>query len=522
MGPTHLLQAAISRAKAGITFLSSLSAQFTKLASKELPRTDHARAILLEPTATSEGASPLEQTRPDPVVTNDKYTLSDLDMISPNSLVAFYLIYKLEATHDIHIVTETLQQGLKRAAEQLLLLAAKIRFDSSGKPLKRMVPGSLEAKICTFESWEHKSYDQLAAASFPPDDFDQAQLIPVEIYDNTDERPVLLVQLNFIPGGLIFGLGFNHVANDGVSMNLALTLISKCSKAYMERTSELRSSFDYQRAAFAANPAALALPKEQLSAHVRDYRIVEITGTLNDRNVPKPTRALRGVKGLIYRIEGEAVQRLKDSCSPLGGTEYISTYDCIVGMLWRSVVRVRTELNPHLKTSNSRLLHPVDLRHRPESGISEKYLGNAVAVANAGPVQVVDLLGTKGLSLAASSVRHSIENTTLASIGDAIALGTKMASTENLIFKPGGGLQEANFMLTTWYFMNTAAYDFGIGPPESVRCSPVLTAGFMLLFPDCRRQKDSRVYDLYITLSEAEHRLLKEDEEFRSWFSILQ
>ncbi|KAL8717639.1 MAG: hypothetical protein Q9225_005128, partial [Loekoesia sp. 1 TL-2023] len=118
------------------------------------------------------------------------------------------------------------------------------------------------------------------------------------------------------------------------------------------------------------------------------------------------------------------------------------------------------------------------------------------------PVQMADLLGLVGLSFAASSIRKSIESTTLASIANLTALATMMAPTEKILFRLSGGLLGKNLMLTTWYFNNTVAYDFGAGPPSTVRTWAAPVPGFAVLFPNCRRQQESRAYDLYVTLPE--------------------
>ena len=451
----------------------------------------------------------------------DEYTLSDLDMVSPDTLVTSFLVYELQPDHNFELISESLNYGLTQAVEQLPPLAAKIHFDSSRKPLKRMTRGSLKLQVRKFELGEHKSYDQLAEWSFSPYDFDRLRLLPEEAYADTNEKPLFFAQLNLIPGGLIMALGFNHVATDGGGRSLATTLICKCSKNYMEASSVPRFSFDYQRDPFAAPPELLALPRSQLIRRIEDYQIIETAPTTNNTQPPQKNGIVNVNKGLIYRIEGSAVQRLKDSCKPLNGATYVSTYDCVVGMLWKSVLRIRAELKPHLKTSESRILHPVDLRNRPGQGVSKNYFGNAVAVASAGPVQMADLLSPDGLSFAASSIRQSIENTTLASIANVTALGTMMAPTEKLLFRPSSGLLEQNLMLTTWYFNNTEAYDFGVGPPSTVRTWAAPVPGFAILFPNCRRQQKSRVYDLYVTLPEPEQDMLSKDEDLQSWFQIL-
>ena len=465
---------------------------------------------------------PSAKTVPSSMTTaGDEYTLSDLDMISPDTLVASFLVYKLRADHNFQQISESLKNGLTQAAEQLPPLAAKIHFDSSKKPLKRMTRGCLKLRIRKFELGDHKSYAQLAERSFSPYEFDRLRLLPEEAYADTNEKPVLLAQLNLIPGGLILALGFSHVATDGGGRSLATTLICKCSKSVMEASPMPRSSFNYRRDSFAAHPELLALPREQLINRIENYQIIETAPTTNGTQPPQTSSIMTAGKGLIYRIEGSAVQRLKDSCKPLNGVTYVSTYDCVAGMLWKSVLRIRAESKSHMKNGESRLLHPVDLRNRHAQEVSSNYFGNAVTVASAGPVQMADLLGPDGLSFAASSIRQSIENTSLASIANVTSLGTMMGPTEKLLFRPSGGLLEQNLMLTTWYFNNTVAYDFGVGPPSAVRTWAAPVPGFAILFPDCIRQENSRVYDLYVSLPENEQDLLSKDEDVRIWFQIL-
>lgn len=76
-------------------------------------------------------------------------------------------------------------------------------------------------------------------------------------------------------------------------------------------------------------------------------------------------------------------------------------------------------------------------------------------------------------------------------------------------------------MFTTWYFNRTEAYDFGVGPPSAVRTWAAPVPGFFILFPDCERRQDSRVYDLFVTLPKAEQETLSKDDEMQRWFRIL-
>ena len=474
---------------------------------------------------------PTEVTKPGPsnmatpksVVTGDEYLLSDLDLVSPDTLVTSFLVYETQNDHQHQLISDSLEYGLERAAERLPPMAAKIDFDSARKPHRHMKPSSLKLNVRKFENDEYKPYSQLEKGSFSPYDFDRSRLLPEGAYADTKEKPVCVVQLNLVPGGLILALGFSHFATDGRGISLATTtLICSYSKSYLAASSLSPFSFDFNRCPLAAPPELLDLSKDQLITHTENHQIIDTTPTTNGiQQLPRASGTPTLPKGLIYRIEGTAVRNLKESRKPLNGAKYVSSYDSIIGLLWRSVLRVRAEMKPHLRAGESRLFHPIDLRSRAGTDIPDNYFGNAVTVASAGPLPMADLLGPDGLSFAASSIRESIEHTSLTSIANATAIGHMMGPTEKLVFRPRGGLAEENLMFTTWYFNNTEAYDFGVGAPSAVRTWAVPAPGFFILFPDCKRQEGSRVYDLFVTLPEVEQDMLSKDDEIRSWFQIL-
>ncbi|MDI1488082.1 MAG: hypothetical protein OHK93_007356 [Ramalina farinacea] len=454
----------------------------------------------------------------------DEYLLSDLDMISPDTLVTSFLVYESQNDQQFQLISDSLAYALKVAAERLPPIAAKIHFDSARRPHRRMTPGCLQLHVRRFEDGEHKPYNQLEKGSFSPYDFDRLRLLPEGAYADTGEKAVFMAQLNRISGGLILALGFNHIATDGGGRSLATTMICSYSKSYLAASSLPPFSFDFNRGPLAAPSELLDLPKEQLLKRSENHQIIDIAPTAtNGIQQPHQTNGTPASppRGLIYRIEGPAVQKLKESCKPLNGAKYVSSYDSIIGLLWTRVLHIRAEMKPHLQTGDSRLLHPIDLRSRGGTAIPKSYFGNAVTVASAGPVRMADLLGPDGLSCAASSIRASIEQASVASIAPATALGHMVGPTEKVVFRPKGGLAEENVMFTTWYFNRTEAYDFGVGPPSAVRTWAAPVPGFFILFPDCERRQDSRVYDLFVTLPKAEQETLSKDDEMQRWFRIL-
>lgn len=455
----------------------------------------------------------------------DGLVLSDYDCIFPKAPTMVFLLYKLPRPQDAKIIAQSLQQGLDNAVEQHPVLAAVIQFDANGKPRKQMVAGSLKLPTRFFETGQHKSYNELSRASFAPRDFDQHRLLPGTAYDHDSAKgvPVTVAQLNFIPGGIIFAVSFNHVPTDMKSIDLSVTLICKCAKACMEGQPIPQYAFDYSREPFDARPELMSLSMKQLEEQLDYYRTINPSATPAAKQNGDSSTDKRPIptKGVLYRIADPKVQQLKSSCPPPSDVPYISTYDCIVAMLWCSISRVRRAIHPELASSRSRLIHPVDLRDRDQQGLHQNYFGNAVWGASAGPVPVAGLSGSCGLSLAASAVRQSVLSSSLDLVSRVAALSAITAPSMEKIHFEMDGLVDRDFLVTSWFSVETRGWDFGLGPPQAVRTWDLPMSGCALIFPDCCQREGSRMYDVHVMLSEPQQDLLSKDKDFRRWFSIV-
>ena len=448
------------------------------------------------------------------------------------------------------------------------------------------------------------------------------------------ERRVCAVQLNFIPGGAILAVSLNHIAGDGSSESLAITLICDCAKACMEGNpdSDPRPAYSFDRRPFLPSNEITAQSREQLIADNEKkihIAILDVTGSQSgspssstrapspqqesgddlsarDGAVDGPSTELKsgdklsaseGVcmpsrwveiltsvnascggiattitwarvwlasvlrswvgsvrrlvfggrrvaggdptpqqesgdssaasegagddpsqsfKGQVYRVTASDASRLKGMCRPLGDVEYLSTYDCIYGAFCRALTRARTTLKPSLREHKDWLFyHAIDLRARYRDIIGPRYFGNAVALGITEPLSADDVLGADGLSVAASSIRYSIQHMgSLKSLTNITGLDAKLSPDARVVVQ-GWGFPETSFGLTSWYTVNAANWDFGIGPPTILRAFDAPAYNMGVLFPDCQKQQK---YDLHFCLKEEEHEMLMKDEEFRSWF----
>lgn len=207
----------------------------------------------------------------------DPYSLAVQDMMMFDVPVPFFVIYKLPSDTDDQHMIDSLQLGLEKACERLPPLAAKIILDEMGRPLPRMSPASTpKVNMRKFRLGEYKSYNDLAQRSFAPDDLDLSCLLPAETYHpaKMNERPVCLVQVNFVPGeGVILAIVLNHMVADGSSVSLAITEICKCAKAYMEGSAPSPNNFDY------SYDRLPIFPTTEIASKTREQLIIE-----NDRH----------------------------------------------------------------------------------------------------------------------------------------------------------------------------------------------------------------------------------------------
>ena len=261
------------------------------------------------------------------------YVLSDLDVTMPDTLVTPFLVYKLPSAANIEAIVSAFHNGFSKASQQLLSLAANIQFDSAKKPLRTMAAVPLKLSVRAFEIGQHKSYEELAASSFSPYEFDRELLLPGNAFDYTLARSVCVPQLNIIYGGIILALGFNHVPLDMASMDMAISLICRCVKSCLNRTDIEPAALDFDRAPFDAPAHATLLSRNELLERVSDFQVIDATAPTNG----SAARTLESLdimnKGLVYRITGAAAKSLKQSCELRGGVSYVSSYDCIVGLI---------------------------------------------------------------------------------------------------------------------------------------------------------------------------------------------
>jgi hypothetical protein len=94
------------------------------------------------------------------------------------------------------------------------------------------------------------------------------------------------------------------------------------------------------------------------------------------------------------------------------GESWISTYDAIMSILWKSITRSKLDLlHPDL-AKEVILVHAVNTRKILDPPLQETMMGNAVAPPRTEPIKISELIAENNLPEIAQRVRNSIKTIT--------------------------------------------------------------------------------------------------------------
>ncbi|KAF3387998.1 hypothetical protein DPV78_012319 [Talaromyces pinophilus] len=228
-----------------------------------------------------------------------------------------------------------------------------------------------------------------------------------------------------------------------------------------------------------------------------EYQVIDLKGAFSCRSNAVD---MADYQAKLYKISDAEIAELKEQCNLSEDVKYVSAFDCISAALWKSITRARVSITPEKQSAQSSLVFTMDLRSRdPEHITSPSYFGNAVILTQTGPLDTQTLLEDETISIAASSIRQSIN-----------------APDEKL--KLHVNYEDMDFLVNSWFLGKPEDYDFGAGVPEAFRPKPnPLKAASCNFLPTCRdASKGTR--ELLIQLRAKEHEMLMEDDFFIKYF----
>ncbi|KAK8244714.1 transferase family-domain-containing protein [Phyllosticta capitalensis] len=452
----------------------------------------------------------------------EEFPLSDLDHIISKIYVPVTLVYKLEDHVDRQQVIEKLRSSLQVTLSQYPCLRGSLRNDESSNRLfiRKEESNTVPFNIHWLDEQEDDfpSYEMLEKKEFPPSLLDVGALFPSAVFQkqiwgtptqgDDDDKKVLVVQANFIRGGLILGVAVQHNCADGAGIDGFL-----CEWAgNARRVSEGERPTPIDPLIFDRSP--LFSTVKEASSFARALADKSALKKLSDMPPMPEDFKMPSLSQVIFHFPSAGIARLKEDAK-LPGQNVIGSYDAICAIIWRCMIRARLPLlNPDM-AATTRFGHTVNARKFLEPALPPRYFGNVVMYPRV-DMKVSELLGDGSLPHVVSTVRPSIQEqlspAAVKGLCDWISSVDRKANTYVDTFM---GLDMA---MTDWSQMSTyQEHDFGFGLPKAVRWPNTPLDGFLFRYP--RRPKDDPTegFELGVFLETSCMERLIADEELAKY-----
>lgn len=354
------------------------------------------------------------------------FQVTPIEQISPRGWPRYIFPFELPENYDLDEVTRILKDGWEATCRRIPVLKGEVVADPDGKQggtvkiqllddkerLERIQP--ITAKDLRAPGAYPLTFAELKEKHFPVSAFDPEVFTRRYTWPSPEDRlPIMLMQLNFIRGGLILNWNPFHMIGDGKTF-FTWTAIwaEECRRAQgldISEPFELRQSIVSDRR-HAITPRA---PPSGKAGRLEDHpQYVLLTDPANQ--LAKVLKA-DGHVGQIFYFSKESLEQLKKDASPKnpapGEPSYISTNDALTALAWRSVMAARYPPEKVKGDEVSVFNMAVDGRLRIQPPIDEDTLGSFVEFIEV-KMPLRKILDTSGNSVAeiASALRKAITN----------------------------------------------------------------------------------------------------------------
>lgn len=313
--------------------------------------------------------------------------------------IVLCLCFRLPETYSTKEIEGALTDGLERLAKAFPFLAGQVvmegrRQGCSGRP--KIVPFderiSLHMNDLRQSNPGLSSLSEMSAAKYPFRFFDPAAILPPiasswpeDPNDFSQIAPVLILQANFVHGGLLLTFSCNHMTADMTGLGMIISLFAKACR--LERFTEDEIEHGNQ-------PRGNVVPllgdgyepsNELEDAMVNPRRMEEKNNPVDSKTLPTPTAGPKAVWA-YFNITSSNLSRLKVAASHQNLVPYITTDDAVGALCWQALSRIRADrLGTHATSTFAR---PISARKY--LGLSPIYLGHMVDVVYESSVDVYE------------------------------------------------------------------------------------------------------------------------------------
>lgn len=322
--------------------------------------------------------------------------------------------------------------------------------------------------------------------------------------------PVVIVQANFIRGGLLLTSCAHHLAMDANGHEQFITQFARVCRY---------EKLLYEHVCMGNADQQTIVPPLRQGQVPSPMEMFRCASKLNDPAGPWPPTG-SGETWKLFRLTAAKIAALKDEaskeCSSDSDIKYISSNDAVTTFIWTRLTAVRAKSLP--QDSRTMLIRGINGRKRLASPVSEGYMGHFIHCSSTA-LPLATVLDDS-LSATAIKVRKSLMEINDYQIRSYFSL--LQAEKDKTTFAFGAKFNpETDMMITSFVAQKLYSTSFGslLGMPDFVR-RPRLPDGKGLCYMmPITREGD---IDIVIGLSDEEYEGLKADARWKEYAEVIE
>lgn len=470
--------------------------------------------------------------------------LNAMDNVMPRYFATFILTFGLKPGHSFTDVNDMLQKSLEQTCEAIPILSSRIVLVSAGNesPKKGQLEARIDKKYCPrvminnlSQTWP--DYDEIVEIGLRQDTLDRQQLVhksDINSLFTEDGAPALLLQANYVHGGLLLAFSFFHSVLDGMGAMLLLKLWAQNARglqgAYESSIPTLTIHPDSHDRARLDEIWIDEKRRTSLKSDVTSHEQLRLLGllpakTCEQETLPEPTDIVMASK--IFYITAESLKALTARCagdSLSTSAPKITANDAIMALLWRCTMRARARASPsseeYAQDAVTHLDTTLDGRALISEPLPSTYMGTLIFIATTS-MSVGALIEDSGLALprAARQIRNAVSSITRQQTMEAYGVAASLDNYATSLRHPFASMRGNEVCVSSISSLNPSELSFSdkfflnAGRPGHVR-PPLLEFGTL-----CRRllvlpMQPSGGIELLVELPSEEMGNLEEDYEF--------
>lgn len=472
-------------------------------------------------------------------------SLAGLDLIWARYYASIVLPFRTRPGLSQADIVKTLQDSLELMCRNVPVFTGRV-FE---KPATTQQPAEGQRELRERSDWipqviHHNmmngtlDYDDLEEAGFPPNAFDAKALMPQDSAASawvapSAGAPVIIVQANFIKGGLLLASRVHHAVADGTGVSLFLKNWAFHTRLLQESSS---TSSNVSMTAPSHNRHMLHSYWKEQGEPIADtsdpakWRLLGLLPPPGRSELPPPHPEMEGRLFYVSADSFKALTRDGQQETASGDVSRANGNDIVSALLWRSTIRARKESggpNPEAEYANeesSTLDTVVNGRAFVGKTVPYDYVANMVLFASSS-MTIGDLLNN-GTTLATLSdtIHDAATSITMEQALAAYGLATTISDYRYMPYA-FGHLEGTEVFINSWMALQIDETSFGDlflnnGCPDSSRPLHLEYGGYARRIVALPINSQGG-FEILVEMLAAEIEALQSDEEFTRYAQLM-